>query len=284
MAYSYTEKKRIRRSFEKISRVLEFPNLLSTQLESYKKFLQEDPKDRKEQGLQKVLNSIFPIESHNGNARMEFTGYELGKPEFNERECKLKGINYEVSLHIGCELYFIDKETGKLKEGKAQKVYLGTVPLMTDHGTFIINGTERVVVSQLHRSPGLFFDHDKGKSHSSGKVLYGARIIPYRGSWLDFEFDAKDLVYVRIDRRRKLLASILLKALKYTEEEILGSFYEKEKFSIKNGNIFQLKLIPHRLNGKVTPIQISYKGETLVNKGERISLRHIYLSIRVATL
>ena len=275
MAYSYTEKKRIRRSFEKISRVLEFPNLLSTQLESYKKFLQEDPKGRKEQGLQKVLNSIFPIESHNGNARMEFTGYELGKPEFNERECKLKGINYEVSLHISCELYFIDKETGKLKEGKAQKVYLGTVPLMTDHGTFIINGTERVVVSQLHRSPGLFFDHDKGKSHSSGKVLYGARIIPYRGSWLDFEFDAKDLVYVRIDRRRKLLASILLKALKYTEEEILGSFYEKEKFSIKNGNIFQLKLIPHRLNGKVTPIQISYKGETLVNKGERISLRHI---------
>ena len=172
MAYSYTEKKRIRRSFEKISRVLEFPNLLSTQLESYKNFLQEDPKGRKEQGLQKVLNSIFPIESHNGNARMEFTGYELGKPEFNERECKLKGINYEVSLHISCELYFIDKETGKLKEGKAQKVYLGTVPLMTDHGTFIINGTERVVVSQLHRSPGLFFDHDKGKSHSSGKVLY----------------------------------------------------------------------------------------------------------------
>ena len=157
MRFSYTEKKRIRRSFEKISRVMDLPNLLSTQLESYRKFLQKDSEKRKDQGLEKVLNSIFPIESHNGNARMEFKGYTLGNPEFNERECKLKGINYEVSLHIDCELFFIDKDTGRLREGKSQKVYLGTVPLMTDHGTFIINGTERVVVSQLHRSPGLFF-------------------------------------------------------------------------------------------------------------------------------
>ena len=275
MGFSYTEKKRVRLSFEKISKVMDFPNLLSTQLESYSKFLQEDPEKRTNQGLQGVINSIFPIQSHNGNARMEFTGYELGKPEFNERECKLKGINYEVSLHINTELYFIDKDTGKLKEGKAQKVYLGTVPLMTDHGTFVINGTERVVVSQLHRSPGLFFDHDKGKSHSSGKVLYGARVIPYRGSWLDFEFDAKDLVYVRIDRRRKLYASILLKALEFTNEEILQNFYEVENFSIKKGKIFQLKLISQRLNGKVTPIDIVSKNEVLVRKGERISARHI---------
>ena len=276
MRFSYTEKKRIRRSFEKISRVMDLPNLLSTQLESYRKFLQKDSEKRKDQGLEKVMNSIFPIESHNGNARMEFKGYTLGNPEFNERECKLKGINYEVSLHIDCELYFIDKDTGRLREGKKQKVYLGTVPLMTDHGTFIINGTERVVVSQLHRSPGLFFDHDKGKSHSSGKVLYGARVIPYRGSWLDFEFDAKDLVFVRIDRRRKLLASILLKALEFTDEQILENFYEIENFSIsKKDQKFQLKLIPQRLNGKITPIDITSKNEVLVRKGERISARHI---------
>ena len=277
MAFSYTEKKRVRRSFEKISSVMELPNLLATQLESYKAFLQKemDPSKRKDQGLQQVINSIFPIESHNGNARMEFSGYELGEPIFDERECKLKGITYECSLHINCDLFYIDKDTGKLKEGKSQKVYMGTVPLMTDHGTFVINGTERVVVSQLHRSPGLFFDHDKGKSHSSGKVLYSARVIPYRGSWLDFEFDAKDLVYVRIDRRRKLFASILLKALKLSNQEILESFYETEKFQITKDRNFKLKLVPKRLMGRVTPIDIPPEGEKIVKKGERVSARHI---------
>jgi len=277
MGFSYTEKKRIRRSFEKISSVMELPNLLATQLESYESFLQKNISHakRKKQGLQQVINSIFPIESHSGNARMEFSGYELGEPKFNERECKLKGITFEASLHINCDLFFIDKESGKLKEGKSQKVYMGTVPLITDHGTFVINGTERVVVSQLHRSPGLFFDHDKGKSHSSRKVLYGARVIPYRGSWLDFEFDAKDLVYVKIDRRRKLLASILLKALQFTDQEILESFYESEKFKIIQGNAFQLQLIPRRLMGKVTPIDISSGNDKIVKKGERISARHI---------
>ena len=171
-------------------------------------------------------------------------------------------------------MYFV-LETEKLKEGKSQKVYLGTVPLMTDHGSFVINGTERVVVSQLHRSPGLFFDHDKGKSHSSGKVLYGARVIPYRGSWLDFEFDAKDLVYVRIDRRRKLYASILLKALGFSNQGILECFYETEIFKIKPNNTYQLQLIPKRLMGRVTPMDISYRGEVIVKKGERISARHI---------
>tara|TARA_Y100000590_G_scaffold46631_1_gene49411 strand:+ start:5772 stop:9776 length:4005 start_codon:yes stop_codon:yes gene_type:complete len=256
---------------------MELPNLLSTQLESYEDFLQKevDPLKRKNQGLQGVLNSIFPIESHNGNARMEFRHYELGKPIFDERECKLKGVTYEASLHIQCDLFFIDKETEKLKEGKSQKVYMGTVPLMTDHGTFVINGTERVVVSQLHRSPGLFFDHDKGKSHSSGKVLYSARIIPYRGSWLDFEFDAKDLVYVRIDRRRKLFASILLKALGLTDQEILESFYETEKFKVNSKGDFQLQLIPKRLMGRVSPMEIVHRTETIVKKGERISARHI---------
>ena len=277
MAFSYTEKKRVRRSFEKISSVMDLPNLLATQLESYEHFLQRkaDPLKRNNQGLELVINSIFPIESHNGLARMECTSYELGEPIFDERECKLKGITYEASLHINCDLFFIDKETEKLKEGKSQKVYLGTVPLMTDHGSFVINGTERVVVSQLHRSPGLFFDHDKGKSHSSGKVLYGARVIPYRGSWLDFEFDAKDLVYVRIDRRRKLYASILLKALGFSNQGILECFYETEIFKIKPNNTYQLQLIPKRLMGRVTPMDISYRGEVIVKKGERISARHI---------
>ena len=277
MAFSYTEKKRVRRSFEKISSVMDLPNLLATQLESYEHFLQRkaDPLKRNSQGLELVINSIFPIESHNGLARMECTSYELGEPIYDERECKLKGITYEASLHINCDLFFIDKETEKLKEGKSQKVYLGTVPLMTDHGSFVINGTERVVVSQLHRSPGLFFDHDKGKSHSSGKVLYGARVIPYRGSWLDFEFDAKDLVYVRIDRRRKLHASILLKALGFSNQGILECFYETEIFKIKPNNTYQLQLIPKRLMGRVTPMDISYRGEVIVKKGERISARHI---------
>ena len=277
MAFSYTEKKRVRRSFEKISSVMDLPNLLATQLESYEHFLQRkaDPLKRNNQGLELVINSIFPIQSHNGLARMECTSYELGEPIYDERECKLKGITYEASLHINCDLFFIDKETEKLKEGKSQKVYLGTVPLMTDHGSFVINGTERVVVSQLHRSPGLFFDHDKGKSHSSGKVLYGARVIPYRGSWLDFEFDAKDLVYVRIDRRRKLYASILLKALGFSNQGILECFYETEIFKVKPNNTYQLQLIPKRLMGRVTPMDISYRGEVIVKKGERISARHI---------
>ncbi len=277
MAFSYTEKKRVRRSFEKISSVMDLPNLLATQIESYEHFLQRkaDPLKRNSQGLELVINSIFPIESHNGLARMECTSYELGEPIYDERECKLKGITYEASLHINCDLFFIDKETEKLKEGKSQKVYLGTVPLMTDHGSFVINGTERVVVSQLHRSPGLFFDHDKGKSHSSGKVLYGARVIPYRGSWLDFEFDAKDLVYVRIDRRRKLHASILLKALGFSNQGILECFYETEIFKIKPNNTYQLQLIPKRLMGRITPMDISYRDEVIVKKGERISARHI---------
>ena len=277
MAFSYTEKKRVRRSFEKISSVMDLPNLLATQLKSYEHFLQRkaDPLKRNNQGLESVIHSIFPIKSHNGLARMECTSYELGEPIFDERECKLKGITYEASLHINCDLFFTDKETGKLKEGKSQKVYMGTTPLMTDHGSFVINGTERVVVSQLHRSPGLFFDHDKGKSHSSGKVLYNARVIPYRGSWLDFEFDAKDLVYVRIDRRRKLFASILLKALGFSKQDILERFYETEIFKIKRNNTYQLQLIPKRLMGRITPMDISYRDEVIVKKGERISARHI---------
>ena len=277
MSFSYTEKKRVRRSFEKISSVMELPNLLATQVQSYDAFLQRyvDSDKRLNAGLEQVLNSIFPIESHNGFARMEYSGFTLGEPIFDERECKLKGITYEISLHINCDLFFIDKDSGKLKEGKSQKVYMGTVPLMTNHGTFIINGTERVVVSQLHRSPGLFFDHDKGKGHSSGKVLYGARVIPYRGSWLDFEFDAKDLVYVRIDRRRKLYATILLKALKLTNQDILDRFYETEIYKNKKNETYQLQVIARRLMGRIAPVDIQAQGEVIVKQGERITARHI---------
>jgi len=277
MSFSYTEKKRVRRSFEKISSVMELPNLLATQVQSYDAFLQRyvDSDKRLNAGLEQVLNSIFPIESHNGFARMEYSGFTLGEPIFDERECKLKGITYEISLHINCDLFFIDKDSGKLKEGKSQSVYMGTVPLMTAHGTFIINGTERVVVSQLHRSPGLFFDHDKGKGHSSGKVLYGARVIPYRGSWLDFEFDAKDLVYVRIDRRRKLYATILLKALKLTNQDILERFYETEIYKNKKNETYQLQVIARRLMGRIAPVDIQAQGEVIVKQGERITARHI---------
>jgi DNA-directed RNA polymerase subunit beta len=277
MSFSYTEKKRVRRSFEKISSVMELPNLLATQVQSYDAFLQRyvDSDKRLNAGLEQVLNSIFPIESHNGFARMEYSGFTLGEPIFDERECKLKGITYEISLHINCDLFFIDKDSGKLKEGKCQKVYMGTVPWMTDHGTFIINGTERVVLSQLHRSPGLFFDHDKGKGHSSGKVLYGARVIPYRGSWLDFEFDAKDLVYVRIDRRRKLYATILLKALKLTNQDILERFYETEIYKNKKNETYQLQVIARRLMGRIAPVDIQAQGEVIVKQGERITARHI---------
>ena len=256
---------------------MELPNLLATQVQSYDAFLQRyvDSDKRLNAGLEQVLNSIFPIESHNGFARMEYSGFTLGEPIFDERECKLKGITYEISLHINCDLFFIDKDSGKLKEGKSQKVYMGTVPLMTNHGTFIINGTERVVVSQLHRSPGLFFDHDKGKGHSSGKVLYGARVIPYRGSWLDFEFDAKDLVYVRIDRRRKLYATILLKALKLTNQDILERFYETEIYKNKKNETYQLQVIARRLMGRIAPVDIQAQGEVIVKQGERITARHI---------
>ena len=213
MSFSYTEKKRVRRSFEKISSVMELPNLLATQVQSYDAFLQRyvDSDKRLNAGLEQVLNSIFPIESHNGFARMEYSGFTLGEPIFDERECKLKGITYEISLHINCDLFFIDKDSGKLKEGKSQSVYMGTVPLMTDHGTFIINGTERVVVSQLHRSPGCFLIMTKVKVTLLERFCTAHVLFLTEDLGLDFEFDAKDLVYVRIDRRRKLLRNNPLK-------------------------------------------------------------------------
>jgi len=214
MAYSYTEKKRIRKNFGRLPKIMELPNLIETQLDSYKAFLQRDvdASKREVQGLEEVFQGLFPITSASGNAALEYVSYELGTSAYSVQECLVQGLTYSAPLRITVRLVIYDRETNfeKVKDVKEGEVFMGEVPLMTNDGSFIINGTERVVVNQLHRSPGVFFDHDKGKTHSSGKVLYSARVIPYRGSWLDFEFDAKDILYCRIDRRRKIPASILL--------------------------------------------------------------------------
>jgi DNA-directed RNA polymerase subunit beta len=279
MAYSFTEKKRIRKNFGKLPDVMDLPYLLAIQLDSYKNFTQAgvSVEDRMNTGLHAALNSIFPIVGYSGHAALEYVDYVLGKPAFDVEECKLRGVTFSVPLRVRVRLVIYDKEsTNKaIKDIREQEVYLGEIPLMTDNGTFIINGTERVIVSQLHRSPGVIFDHDKGKTHSSGKLLYTARVIPYRGSWLDFEFDPKDLLYVRIDRRRKLPATILLRALGYTSEEILEKFFDTSIFHYKKG-AYTLELDPERLRGEIAAFDIvDKKGGVVVEKGRRITARHI---------
>lgn len=283
MAYSYTEKKRIRKSFAQLPNVMDIPYLLAIQVDSYQQFLQEHkkPKSRDNTGLQAAFSSIFPIESHSGNAELQFVEYYLGTPEFDERECILRGSTFAAPLRVKIRLVIKDKDSkdkdskAAIKDIREQSVYMGEMPLMTNNGTFIINGTERVIVSQLHRSPGVFFDHDKGKSHSSGKVLYNARIIPYRGSWLDFEFDAKDLVFARIDRRRKLLASIILRALGLSTSEILDIFFEKVAV-YKGEEQFEIDLVADRLRGEMAQFDIvSPEGDVLVEHGKRINARRI---------
>ncbi|MCX2977497.1 DNA-directed RNA polymerase subunit beta [Candidatus Marimicrobium litorale] len=279
MAYSYTEKKRIRKDFGVLPKVMDVPYLLAIQMDSYRKFTQQglSPEERGDYGLHAAFKSVFPIVSYSGNAALEYVDYKLGKPVFDVNECQLRGVTYSCSLRVKVRLIIYDKESSNktIKDIKEQEVYMGEIPLMTDNGTFVINGTERVIVSQLHRSPGVFFDHDKGKTHSSGKLLYSARVIPYRGSWLDFEFDPKDLVFVRIDRRRKLPATILLRALGYQAEEILSMFYDTNKFSVaKNGN-FSMTLIPERLRGDVAAFDIRVGKKVVVEQGRRITARHI---------
>jgi len=278
MAYSFTEKKRIRKDFGKRPSILDVPYLLSMQLDSYYGFLQPDttPDTRKDQGLHAALKSVFPIESYSGNAVLEYVSYRLGTPVFDVKECQLRGMTYAAPLRVKLRLVIYDREssTKAVKDIREQEVYMGELPLMTENGTFVINGTERVIVSQLHRSPGVFFEHDKGKTHSSGKLLFSARVIPYRGSWLDFEFDPKDILYVRIDRRRKLPASILLRSLGYNNEQILDMFFEKDEFSFsKNG--LDLKLIPERLRGETAVTDIVVGSKVLVEKDRRITARHI---------
>ncbi len=279
MAYSYTEKKRIRKDFGKLPSVMDVPYLLAIQIDSYRKFLQEGAfaEDRIDIGLHAAFKSVFPIVSYSGNAALEYVSYRLGTPTFDEKECMLRGVTYAAPLRVKVRLIIYDKEssTKAIKDIKEQEVYMGEMPLMTDNGTFIVNGTERVIVSQLHRSPGVFFDHDKGKTHSSGKLLYNARVIPYRGSWLDFEFDPKDLVFVRIDRRRKLPASILLRALGFSTEEILATFFDNDSYRLTDDGAM-LKLIPARLRGETAAFDIKDNdGNVIVEGTRRITARHI---------
>jgi DNA-directed RNA polymerase subunit beta len=288
MAYSYTEKKRIRKDFGKMEHVMDIPYLLAIQLDSYKRFTQEGvpAEERGDYGLHGAFKSVFPIMSYSGNAGLEYVDYRLGDPAFDVKECQLRGVTYAVPLRVRVRLIIYDKDSANktIKDIKEQEVYMGEIPLMTENGTFVINGTERVIVSQLHRSPGVFFDHDKGKTHSSGKLLYSARIIPYRGSWLDFEFDPKDLVFVRIDRRRKLPATILLRALEYTSQEILEMFYDVNVFQIDKKGNYSIDLIPDRLRGEVASFDIvNKKGEVIVESGRRVTARHI-LAIEKAKL
>ncbi len=280
MAYSFTEKKRIRNNFGKGTEVLEVPYLLATQIDSYASFLQAGvlPKKRREIGLQSAFTSVFPIESHSGYAVLEFVEYRLGEPTFDVRECQQRGATYAAPLRVLVRLVIYDKDapaTAKVvKDIREQEVYMGELPLMTDTGTFIINGTERVIVSQLHRSPGVFFDHDKGKTHSSGKLLFNARVIPYRGSWLDFEFDHKDAVYVRIDRRRKIPATILLRALGYENEEMLSMFFETNRFTFEQDKI-SYHLVPDRLRGEMAVFDIKFEDDVFFVECRRITAKHI---------
>ena len=278
MAYSFTEKKRIRKDFGKLPTVMEVPYLLAIQLDSYRKFLQAEKSAdaRLEAGLEAAFKSVFPIASYSGNAALEYAGYELGKPVFDVKECIIRGATYAAPLRVRIRLVIYDRESsGAIKDIREQQVYMGEIPLMTDNGTFVINGTERVIVSQLHRSPGVFFDHDRGKTHSSGKLLYSARIIPYRGSWLDFEFDPKDQVFVRIDRRRKLPATILLRALGYTADEVLEMFFETNEITRDSDGIYKMRLFPERLRGETATFDILVQGKVVVEKGRRVTARHI---------
>ncbi len=312
MAYSYTQKKRIRKDFSKRPTILEVPYLLATQIDSYREFLQldeslklhEEITRREEQrkregrsmsdaerqelidrhlrpaGLHVAFKSVFPIEAYSGNARLEYEYYRLGTPVFDVKECQIRGVTYCAPLRVKVRLVIYDKESGSakaVKDVKEQEVYMGEIPLMTENGTFVINGTERVIVSQLHRSPGVFFDHDKGKTHSSGKLLFSARVIPYRGSWLDFEFDPKDYVYVRIDRRRKIPATVLLRALGYTTAQMLEIFFSTNTFHLSKDRL-TLELVADRLRGETLNFDVTDKqGKVIVEKGRRITMRHIQL-------
>ena len=279
MAYTFTEKKRIRKDFGKHSSILSVPNLLATQVDSYQKFLQQGvaTDDLAEQGLHAAFKSVFPMKSHTGKAELQYVSYRLGVPPFDVKECQIRGVTYAAPLRAKMRLVFYDKDTSEqtVKDVREQEVYMGEIPLMTEKGDFVINGTERVIVSQLHRSSGVFFSSDKGKSHSSGKILYNARVIPYRGSWLDFEFDPKDNLFVRIDRRRKLPATVLLRALGYNNEEILAIFFDCHTFTRKAKG-FELALVPQRLRGQMAPCDIALKGgDILVEAGNQITGRHI---------
>ncbi|QWD64107.1 DNA-directed RNA polymerase subunit beta [Polynucleobacter sp. MWH-UH2A] len=278
MNYSFTERKRVRKSFAKRVNNHQVPYLIATQLESYAKFLQADKPamSRLTEGLQAAFTSAFPIVSNNGYARMEYVSYQLSQPPFDVKECQQRGYTYHSALRAKVRLIIYDREAPtKVKEVKESEVYMGEIPLMTENGSFVINGTERVIVSQLHRSPGVFFEHDKGKTHSSGKLLFSARIIPYRGSWLDFEFDPKDILYFRVDRRRKMPVTILLKAIGLNNEQILANFFNFDHFSL-TANGASMEFVPERLRGQLASFDVVDKnGVVVIQKDKRINAKHI---------
>jgi DNA-directed RNA polymerase subunit beta len=282
MADRLSLEKRIRKSFGKIKKIVEIPDLIGMQKESYRRFLQLDvpPEKREDIGLQAVFKSVFPIKDFTGSASLEFVSYRFSEVKHSEGECIQRGMTYELPVRITVRLvvYDVDKETGvsNIRDIKEQEIYFGTIPLMTEKGTFIINGTERVVVSQLHRSSGVFFDHDKGKTHSSGKIIYSSRIIPVRGSWIDLEVDPKDIVYIRIDRRRKFPVTTLFKAMGFSTADLLAYFYETEKIITKGRQVFKV-LNPAHLKGQRASKDVVHPetGEVLVKKGRMFTQRSI---------
>ena len=272
MVYSYTEQKRIRKDFGKRVKVLDTPYLLAVQLDSFKQFISSDPNN--ENGLVAAFKSVFPIKSYSGNAELCYNSFHLGEPKFNVRECMIRGTTYSAPLKVNLSLVRYEKDSPKtVKERIDQDVYMGEIPLMTENGTFIVNGTERVVVSQLHRSPSVFFDNDRGKTYP-GRILFSARVIPYRGSWLDFEFDHKDNLFVRIDRRRKLPATVLLRALGYTTEQILGLFFDTVEIEFKSNKI-TMELVPESLRGETASFDIKIGKDVIVEKCMKITARHV---------
>src|SRR5258705_11915781 len=276
MASAIQSNFRIRKNLGRIQKVIEIPNLIDIQKTSYDKFLQSNIaiSDRQEVGLQAVFRSVFPIKDFNGTSELVFVSYNLEKPKYDVEECRQRGMTYAAPIKVTNQLMIYDTRDGGeriVRDIKEQEVYFGELPLMTETGTFIINGTERVVVSQLHRSPGVFFDHDKGKTHSSGKLLYSARVIPYRGSWLDFEFDHKDIIYVRIDRRRKMHASVLLRALGYGTQDLLNYFYSTETVFVEKGNKFARSIEFDILSGQRATRDIRVGGEVLVKKNTKFT-------------
>jgi len=267
---------RVRKHLGRVRKVIEVPNLIDIQKTSYDKFLQTtvSPNERAEVGLQAVFRSVFPIKDFNGTSELVFVSYNLEKPKYDVEECRQRGMTYAAPIKVTTQLMIYDTREGGeriVRDIKEQEVYFGEIPLMTDTGTFIINGTERVVVSQLHRSPGVFFDHDKGKTHSSGKVLYSARIIPYRGSWLDFEFDPKDIMFVRIDRRRKMHATVLLRALGYSTQDLLNYFYSTEEVYVEKGGKYAKSVEFDLLPGQRATRDIKVGAETIVKKNTKFT-------------
>jgi DNA-directed RNA polymerase subunit beta len=277
---SFNGRRRVRKIFGKIPEVADMPNLIEVQKASYDQFLMVDEPlgGRSDEGLQAVFKSVFPISDFSGSAMLEFVSYEFELPKFDVEECRQRDLTYAAPLKVTLRLivFDIDEDTGakSIKDIKEQNVYMGDMPLMTDNGTFIVNGTERVIVSQMHRSPGVFFDHDKGKSHSSGKLLFAARVIPYRGSWLDIEFDAKDIVHARIDRRRKIPASSLLMALGMDAEEILSTFYTHSIYA-RDGDGWRIPFQPETLKGQkaTTDMIDADSGEVVVEAGKKLTPR-----------